>query len=51
MRYNFEWDPNKARRNHEKHKVGFESAAEVFLDPLAFYLFSIRSMAVEKSVG
>ena len=39
MRYNFEWDPNKARRNHEKHKVGFESAAEVFLDPLALSIF------------
>ncbi len=39
MRYDFEWEPNKARRNLEKHKVGFESAAEVFLDPLALSIF------------
>ena len=39
MRYNFEWDPHKARRNLEKHKISFESAAEVFLDPLALSIF------------
>ena len=32
---NFEWDPNKAAVNFEKHGVTFESASTVFLDPLA----------------
>jgi uncharacterized DUF497 family protein len=32
---NFEWDPNKARKNHRKHRVSFEEAATVFGDPLA----------------
>lgn len=34
MKYNFEWDPVKAKSNLKKHKVSFEEAAEVFLDPL-----------------
>ncbi len=39
MHYTFEWDPGKAKINLRKHKVGFERAAEVFLDPLAISLF------------
>ena len=31
----FEWDPEKAAANLEKHGVGFEEAATVFDDPLA----------------
>lgn len=31
----YEWDPEKARRNLRKHRVSFEEAATVFLDPLA----------------
>ncbi|MDP3285106.1 MAG: BrnT family toxin [Desulfobacterales bacterium] len=31
----FEWDPEKARRNHTKHKVTFEEAVTVFYDPLS----------------
>ena len=34
MKYNFEWDPVKAKTNLKKHKISFEEAAEVFLDPL-----------------
>lgn len=30
----FEWDPQKAAANLRKHKVSFEYAARVFLDPL-----------------
>jgi hypothetical protein len=30
----FEWDREKARTNLRKHAVSFESACEVFLDPL-----------------
>ena len=33
--YQFEWDPAKAKGNFSKHRVHFEAAAEVFLDPLA----------------
>lgn len=30
----FEWDPNKAARNIEKHRVSFDEAATVFDDPM-----------------
>jgi hypothetical protein len=39
LRYTFEWDPNKASRNLRKHKVSFERAAEIFLDPLSISIF------------
>jgi uncharacterized DUF497 family protein len=39
VRYTFEWDPNKASGNLQKHKVSFERAAEIFLDPLAISIF------------
>lgn len=32
----FEIDPAKAATNVKKHKVGFEEAASVFGDPMAF---------------
>jgi uncharacterized protein len=31
----FEWDDEKAQSNYAKHRVAFEEAVEVFLDPLA----------------
>lgn len=31
----FEWDPNKAELNLEKHGVSFQEAATVFNDPLS----------------
>jgi uncharacterized protein len=31
----YEWDPEKAKGNLQKHHVSFEDAATVFLDPLA----------------
>jgi uncharacterized DUF497 family protein len=31
----FEWDPNKADKNLEKHDVSFEEASTVFADPLS----------------
>jgi len=31
----YEWDPAKARLNERKHRVSFEEAATVFLDPFA----------------
>lgn len=39
VRYNCDWDPEKAKDNLAKHKVGFESAATVFLDPRAVTVF------------
>ncbi len=39
MRYTFEWDPIKARENLRKHKISFDRAAEIFLDPLAISVF------------
>ena len=33
--YEFEWDPTKARDNVRKHRVAFERAATIFLDPHA----------------
>jgi len=35
MRYDFEWDTNKAVVNFQKHKVTFERATGVFRDPNA----------------
>ena len=31
----FEWDDKKARANWRKHRISFEEAATIFLDPLA----------------
>jgi hypothetical protein len=31
----FEWDPHKARSNRKKHRLEFDEAASVFLDPMA----------------
>lgn len=39
MQYNFEWDPAKARSNFRKHKISFERASEIFLDPLMLSIF------------
>ncbi len=35
MQTEFEWDPNKARKNVLKHGVSFAEAATVFFDPLS----------------
>ena len=35
MRYNFEWDPGKARENLRKHGIAFDRAGEIIVDPLA----------------
>ena len=31
----FEWDPDKAHSNHEKHGISFADAVEVLSDPYA----------------
>jgi uncharacterized DUF497 family protein len=35
VRIEFDWDPAKAAANLTKHRVTFENAMSVFLDPLA----------------
>ncbi|HET9588454.1 MAG TPA: BrnT family toxin [Anaerolineales bacterium] len=42
MRYEFDWDPAKARQNLKKHGVSFERAARIFLDPFAISIFDER---------
>jgi uncharacterized protein len=37
--YEFEWDPSKARDNFKKHKISFQRAATIFLDPDALSEF------------
>jgi uncharacterized DUF497 family protein len=34
MKPNFEWDPEKERKNIRKHEVSFEEASSIFEDPL-----------------
>lgn len=31
----FEWDPEKAKSNFDKHGVTFDEAASIFFDPLS----------------
>ena len=50
----FEWDANKAVANLRKHRVSFEDAARVFLDPRRIELFDGRDAYGEdrwKTVG
>lgn len=39
MRFVFDWNPGKAQRNLAKHRVSFDEAMKVFLDPLALTIF------------
>jgi len=39
LKFNFEWDPSKAKENFRKHKLDFEHAAEIFLDPLTLSVY------------
>lgn len=48
MNYNFEWDPNKAKINKEKHGISFEDATTVFLDPLASTIYDPDHSESEK---
>jgi uncharacterized DUF497 family protein len=42
LRYTFEWNPFKARSNLRKHRISFDRAAEVVLDPLAASVFDVE---------
>ena len=39
MRFNFSWDPRKARLNFAKHGVTFVQAAGIFSDPNMLSIF------------
>lgn len=39
MQYYFEWDPNKAKSNLKKHRISFEQASTIFLDPRMISVF------------
>ncbi|MEK6814075.1 MAG: BrnT family toxin [Nitrospirota bacterium] len=45
--YDFQWDPEKANTNRQKHKVTFEEAATVFLDPSALSLYDDEHSGAE----
>ena len=48
----FEWDANKAQRNLEKHRIGFDEARTVFSDPsLVTYLDELHSDSEERFVS
>lgn len=46
--YNFEWDPIKARKNLNKHKVAFDEAATVFQDSKALSIFDPDHSEIEE---
>ena len=48
MKYNFEWDPEKAEINKRKHNVSFEEAATAFKDPNSLSLFDERHSRFEE---
>ena len=39
MRYDFEWDPIKAKENIRKHKISFQRAGTIFRDSHAISIF------------
>ncbi|GAK56434.1 hypothetical protein U27_03396 [Candidatus Vecturithrix granuli] len=39
MRYDFEWDPVKAKQNLRKHTISFQRAATIFRDPYMVSIF------------
>ncbi|MDP2210141.1 MAG: BrnT family toxin [Candidatus Aquicultor sp.] len=45
MKLNFEWDEEKAKANLKKHRVSFDEATTVFIDP-----FSITVPDPDRSV-
>lgn len=47
MQYNFEWNPQKAKQNRTKHKVTFERATEIFLDPFMLSIYDAKHSLVE----
>jgi uncharacterized DUF497 family protein len=47
LNYNFEWDTDKAKKNVSKHKISFELAATIFLDPYALSIHDSDHSEIE----
>jgi uncharacterized DUF497 family protein len=47
VEYNFEWNPEKAGKNRQKHGVSFEQAATVFRDPRALSVYDVDHSGTE----
>jgi uncharacterized DUF497 family protein len=47
----YEWDPAKAAANAKKHRVTFEEAASVFLDPVALTFWDPDHSEEEITIG
>jgi len=47
VQYNIEWDPQKAKENFKKHKVSFDRAAEIFLDPFMLSIYDAKHSSLE----
>lgn len=48
INYNFEWNPIKARKNLNKHKVAFDEAATIFQDSKALSIFDPDHSEIEE---
>ena len=48
LQMNFEWDPNKARYNLQKHGVSFQEAVTVFTDELSITNYDLRHSEQEE---
>lgn len=48
MEYNFEWDPEKAKENWQKHGIRFEQAATVFRDAKAMTIYDDEHSLTEE---
>jgi len=48
VQYNFEWNLNKAKQNYNKHKVSFDRAAEIFLDPFMVSIYDTEHSKSEE---
>jgi uncharacterized protein len=46
----FEWDPEKAKANEQKHGVRFEEARTVFFDPLSITISDPNAVDEERYV-
>lgn len=52
MKIVFEWDENKARANFEKHKINFDEARTIFVDPfLITFVDELHSEKEERLIS
>ena len=48
MRYNFEWDPIKAKENIHNHNISFQRAGTIFRDTHAISIFDDKHSQKEE---